>query len=170
MNEIHPRVVASINVGVEWQCRRHAEQTTPIRSPQDFADALGYDAHRIAKTVLLGNSRLSSAQRLTQPFGNYLAACLPAPCRIDFSKLACRAGWPRCELATRDELKAILGYPVGGVSPFGLGDVPLFIDHSLMEFETVLVGAGTVGVEIEITPLQLLQIDKAKQDAIAVLT
>jgi len=66
--------------------------------------------------------------------------------RLDDRLVAGRAGVGRkqVKLASPGQVLALTGYPVGGVSPFGLA-TPLaaVIDTSLRRFETVWVAAGS---------------------------
>jgi prolyl-tRNA editing enzyme YbaK/EbsC (Cys-tRNA(Pro) deacylase) len=158
MSRIHIRISVALR---EHKCIRvieHAALGREIRSPADFADALGFPVERIAKTVLLANSNLTPEQRFSDPVGQYVAACLSSCSRINFREVSRMQGWPRAELSSREELSNLLDFPPGGVSPFGLGNVPLIFDESLLAYETILVGAGAVGIELEVKPRMLIEI------------
>jgi len=164
MTIIHPRAAAALeaNSSIPFWLWDHASFAMPICSPREFADALKFDPSRIAKTVLLARHSLRQHQRLMSPAENYAAVCIPAPARMNFARVGDLLGWKRAELATVDELKILLGYPSGAVSPLGIGDVPLFADTSLLAFQTILVGSGIPGVEIEIEPQALAAISNAR--------
>jgi Cys-tRNA(Pro)/Cys-tRNA(Cys) deacylase len=59
------------------------------------------------------------------------------------------------------KLQQKIGYPPNGVSPLGVEEFPIFLDEDLMILETVLIGAGETGVEIEIAPVDLQLLTKA---------
>ena len=61
-------------------------------------------------------------------------------------------------MASPEELKSTLDYPQHGVSPLGAGEIPVLIDESVFRYPTVLIGAGVVGQEIEITPDSILRL------------
>jgi Cys-tRNA(Pro)/Cys-tRNA(Cys) deacylase len=128
-----------------YRVYRHADFPDPIRTPADFAYALGYDPGRIAKSLFFR----------CQPSGQYGLLVSPSTRRADLRLLARHIGCRRVQFAGPDELLATLDYPPTGVSPFGAGAVPVFMDEALMAFTTVLVGAGEAGVEIEIAPADL---------------
>lgn len=67
----------------------------------------------------------------------------------------------RLQIASKNDLSGILGYPPKGVSPFGVS-CPVYVDRGIMAFETILVGGGEAGVEIEITPEVLVKATAAK--------
>jgi Cys-tRNA(Pro)/Cys-tRNA(Cys) deacylase len=158
MSKIHARVLAAFGEFAPIRVIEHQSLGKTIRSPSDFAEAIGYELRRIAKTVLLANSSLSADQRMRRPHLQYAAACLPTSSRIDLREMAKILNWSRAELSTRHELTSLLDFPPGGVSPFGLGAVPLIFDRSLLLPNTILVGAGIVGVEIEVSSQMLVDI------------
>lgn len=66
--------------------------------------------------------------------------------RLDDRLVAARAGMGRkqVKLAGAEQVLALTGFPVGGVSPFGLpAPLPAVADSSLRRFETVWIAAGT---------------------------
>jgi Cys-tRNA(Pro) deacylase len=66
--------------------------------------------------------------------------------RLDDRLLAARTGVGRkqVKLADAHQVLELTGYPVGGVSPFGLpAPLPAVIDASLERFDTVWIAAGT---------------------------
>ena len=75
--------------------------------------------------------------------------------RLDDRLVAARAGTGRkqVKLASADQVLELTGYPVGGVSPFGLpAPLPVVVDAALRRFETVWLAAGTASA---ILPIQL---------------
>ncbi|HYM15566.1 MAG TPA: YbaK/EbsC family protein [Dehalococcoidia bacterium] len=87
--------------------------------------------------------------------GSALLALVAGDRRLDDRLLASRAGVGRkqVKLAGAGEVLELTGYPVGGVSPFGLDHpLPMILDASLRRFATVWVAAGTPNA---IAPLAL---------------
>jgi Cys-tRNA(Pro)/Cys-tRNA(Cys) deacylase len=83
--------------------------------------------------------------------------------KVDFRELANVMGVKRVEVAPAADLANVAGYPERGVSPIGLGGLPVFMDEELFNFATILVGAGEAGVEIEIAPGDLEALTGAKR-------
>jgi Cys-tRNA(Pro) deacylase len=78
--------------------------------------------------------------------GNPQLALVPGDRRLDDRLLAARSGVGRkqVKLADAGQVLALTGYPVGGVSPFGMpAPLPVLADASLRRFETVWIAAGT---------------------------
>tara|TARA_Y100001934_G_C11634763_1_gene442753 strand:+ start:68 stop:373 length:306 start_codon:yes stop_codon:yes gene_type:complete len=61
----------------------------------------------------------------------------------------------KLKLASRDDLAIAIDAVPGAVSPFRLGRIPLFVDDRIVQHETVFVGSGIEGVDIEVTPAAL---------------
>ena len=161
----HPRVddVLGLLKPSRFRIWQHAALGKPIRSAADFAHAIGVDLGRIAKTVVVGRRGWPPERRMAEPVGAYAAVCLPSPRKINLSAVAQTFGWLACELATTAELEKLLG-----VSPLGLGQIPLIVDESLFSHSTMLVGGGAIGVDIELDPRDLVGVTNARAASIAV--
>ena len=143
---------------VSFNIIRHADFQVPIATASDFAKVLGYVTDRITKTLLMRD--------IEEP--KYGLLVLPSPKRIDMQLATKLMGFRRLTMASRQELDTILQYPPNGVSPIGGGALPVLLDQTLLQFPTVLIGAGVPAVEIEINPLDLVRICAANVAAISV--
>jgi Cys-tRNA(Pro)/Cys-tRNA(Cys) deacylase len=130
---------------------KHADFPQPIETPADFARQLGYALPRITKTLLVRST--------DQP--RFALVVAPMGFRVNFQLLAQAMSAKRVEVAPALELQVHVGYPRNGVSPLGVDNMPIFMDHSLLEFDTILVGSGEMGEEIELAPRDLLSLTKA---------
>lgn len=147
---MHPKVRAHLAAGhVSALERRHADFSVPITNPGDFAKALGYELDRIAKSLVV-----------TTKDGQAAIAVCSTNRRVSFSKISRLLALGRLETAKREVLERLIGYPSGGVSPFGVS-CPVVVDSALLQFETILVGAGEMGVEIELRPSDLVKATRA---------
>lgn len=148
---LHPAVSSHLErQKLSFTERRHADYKVPIKSPDDFARALGYPIERITKSLFL-----------TANSGARAIALCSINKKVQFGVIAKALDSSRLQIASKDELKDILGYPPTGVSPFGV-PCPIFVDSGIMSFETILVGGGEVGVEIELPPDRLVQATSAQ--------
>ncbi len=106
------------------------EFDSSTRNSELAARALGCTIAEIAKTVVFVS---------TKP----VAVTISGDKRVDPSKLERLLGVP-VKVATADEVKALTGYPVGGVPPFPHGNgVSVKLDRSLARFDHVWAAAGT---------------------------
>lgn len=150
---MNPRVRKVLDEsGVAYRVHFHREMPSDIRTPQDFADALGYEAARVTKTLLL-----RAADEET-----FFVALLSWNKRLDMKRLAAALGASRLRMADDEELARRLGYPRHGVTPLGAEGLRVLVDEGLMAFPTILVGAGEVAVEVELSPQALRDITGAE--------
>ena len=131
---------------------RHDSFITPIHSPFDFANALGFEVERITKSVFL---RSKAKEK-------YIMAICSCGKKLNLPLLANLAQVNKLEVADKQELADLIGYPSTGVCAIALpASIEVFMDSSLLNFETVLTGAGEVAVEIELNPKDLAEISDA---------
>ena len=112
-----------------FQVQHHAVAYTA----QEVAAAEHVPGRMLAKVVvLMGDGKLSMF-------------VLPAPARVDVEKATAVLGVKEARLAHEDEFAdRFPGCEVGAMPPFGnLYDVPLYVDKSLSEDETIVFEAGT---------------------------
>jgi len=153
IEKLHENVYAAIR-GLEGECKvyDHRKLAAEIRTPADFAAALGYPVERIAKTLFL-----CSPDRQA-----YAAAVCSVSRRLDFKSAAGAIGVDRVELASAEDLRVKTGYPRNGVSPLGLPDgISVVLDRPLLDYPSILIGSGAAEVEIEIAPADLVRISGA---------
>lgn len=159
LSKIHENVQGAI-IGLEprYKIHDHSEYPAEIRSPYDFAAALGYPIQRITKTVFL-RSRDGQA---------YVAAVCSADRRLNFASVANAIGAKHVAVASPEDLQVKTGYPTNGVSPLGLSQgIPVIMDSLLFDYETILIGGGAAAIEIEVAPADLARISAATVDSIS---
>lgn len=130
----------------------HGAMPAEVKSPYDFAAALGYPAQQITKTLFL-TSRDAAV---------YVAAVCSVDRRLDFNAVARAVGVKHTEVASADDLQAKTDYPRNGVSPLGLtADIAVVVDTSVLGFATVLIGGGAAAIEVELDPSDLVHLSRA---------
>lgn len=112
---------------------------------------LGVDAGQIFKTLVitLGGSKLA-------------VAVLPVPDRLSLKAAAAALGASKAAMAERADVERVTGYVFGGVSPLGQRkQLPTVIDDSVHQWDRVLCSGGRRGMEIELTPDDLIRLTHA---------
>lgn len=72
-------------------------------------------------------------------------------------------GAGRLSFARADDMRALTGMEVGGVTPFGLPqDLPLFIDGAMMDLPWVIVGTGGRNGKLRLAPAGLATLPGAR--------
>jgi Cys-tRNA(Pro)/Cys-tRNA(Cys) deacylase len=156
--KLHKNVEAAIkNLETEYKIRDHSDYSVEIKSPRDFAEALGCPIECITKTLFLCSRDRHS----------YTVAVCSVDRRLDFKSVANAIGAKRVEVASSEDLQVKTGYPRNGVSPLGLaGDIAVVVDRLLLDYETILIGGGAAAVEIELSPWDLVRISGATVESI----
>lgn len=86
-------------------------------------------------------------------------AVLPVPERLDLKALAAAAGAKKAELCEPARAERATGYVVGGISPLGQRKtLPTFLDQSALGFEAIYLSAGKRGLEISLSPNDLVRL------------
>jgi len=90
--------------------------------------------------------------------------CIPGPAELDLKKAARAAGAKKVELVSVKELQPLTGYVRGGCSPIGMKKAyPLYIDTACTQHEYIVISGGALGVQVRISPQDLLALTGAVQ-------
>jgi prolyl-tRNA editing enzyme YbaK/EbsC (Cys-tRNA(Pro) deacylase) len=128
--------------------------TTPTRTVQEAAAAVGCDPARIAKSLV------------------FIADGEPVLCiasgahRVDPDLLCEVLDCAEVRQAQPDEVRAATGFPVGGVPPFGHG-LPVIFDETLLGFDRVWAAGGDGSSLFEADPRELVACTVARVARIA---
>ncbi|MDR1835222.1 MAG: Cys-tRNA(Pro) deacylase [Fusobacteriaceae bacterium] len=107
----------------------------------------GEDLDRVFKTLVLLDEKR-----------NMIVACIPGAATVDLKKLARVAGVKRVEMLPLKDLLPMTGYIRGGCSPIGIsGKRRTFLHESALDYEKILVSAGTRGLQAELSPKDLIR-------------
>lgn len=95
--------------------------------------------------------------------GKLAVFVVPADRQLDL-----RAAGKRVTMADKPAAERATGYVVGGISPLGQRKrLPTTIDSSVENWATVLVSAGKRGLQIELSPADLIALTGARVAAIS---
>ena len=113
---------------------------------QHVADSLGQDISRVFKTLVLHGDRTG-----------HIVCVIPGNGEVDLKALARVSGNKKVEMIAMKDLLAVTGYIRGGCSPIGMKKrFPTYFHSSAEAYETIFVSAGVRGLQLEISPLQLI--------------
>lgn len=110
------------------------------------ASILGLDPQRVFKTLVTKGTS-----------GGFCVFVLPADGTLDLKKAARAAGEKHVEMIHVSDLNRVTGYIRGGCSPIGMKKAyPTFVEESAQLWDTILVSAGRIGAQVELTGDDLL--------------
>ena len=109
---------------------------------EETVEAMGVDPRRTFKTLV---AELTGGPEPT------VCGVVPGSGQLDLEALAQAAGAKKAVMADPADAERITGYVVGGISPLGQKrQLPVYIDSSALEFDTMLVSGGRRGFTVEL--------------------
>ena len=126
--------------GIPYQVHCYAD--TDAISGTDVAAVLQEDPEHVFKTlVTVGKSN-----------ANYVFI-IPVNQELNLKKAAAAAGEKSIEMIRAKELLPLTGYIHGGCSPIGMKKpFPTFMEETAQLYDTVMVSAGKIGYQVELSP------------------
>ena len=78
------------------------------------------------------------------------ACCIVlATCKLDVNKkVSALLETKKVSFASAEQTLELTGMQIGGVTPFGLPDIPIFIDSMVMEQKEVIMGGGNRSTKV----------------------
>jgi prolyl-tRNA editing enzyme YbaK/EbsC (Cys-tRNA(Pro) deacylase) len=110
-----------------------------------FCKKYGYPAERSCNTIIVASKKEPK---------RYIACVVLAHTRLDVNKCVTKLmGVSKASFASAEEMIALTGMQVGGVTPFSLpGGVPLYIDDRIMMLDWIILGGGGRSLKIKTSP------------------
>ncbi|HZZ51530.1 MAG TPA: Cys-tRNA(Pro) deacylase [Pseudonocardia sp.] len=140
---------------VTYRLHSYSHQDGQAYGPE-AAQALGIAAERVFKTLV------------AEVDGTLTVGVLPVTTTLDLKALAAAVGGKRAKMAEVSAAERATGYVAGGISPLGQRKrIPLVLDSSASAHETVFCSAGRRGLEVELSPADLVNLTRARVAPIA---
>lgn len=123
-------------------------QTHKTRNVEEAAAERGVALRQVVKTLLV-----------RRPDRRHLVALVRGDRRLSLKKLARLVGVKSLEMAPEADVPRITGYQIGAVAPLGLrrGDLPIFVDHHILEESRVSISAGRHDTGLELATEDLIR-------------
>jgi Cys-tRNA(Pro)/Cys-tRNA(Cys) deacylase len=100
--------------------------------------------------------------------GRLAVGIVPVTTSLNLKALASALGAKRAEMADPSKAERSTGYLAGGISPIGQKkQLPTVLDASAQAFATIYVSAGRRGLEIELSPADLVRLTGGRAGEIA---
>ena len=92
-----------------------------------------------------------------------LVFVIPVSCELDLKKAAKAAREKSVEMIHVSEINALTGYVRGGCSPIGMKkQYKTFLDSSSLDCDSIVVSAGKIGAQVELSPQDLIKLTRAE--------
>jgi Cys-tRNA(Pro)/Cys-tRNA(Cys) deacylase len=150
-----PATVVLTRAGIEHRVHTYDHHREAASYGLEAAEALGVDPARVFKTLL------ASVE------GRLVVAVVPVSGMLDLKAVAAAVGGKKAEMADPADAERATGYVVGGISPIGQRrPLPTVVDETALGHDTVFVSGGRRGLEIELSPGDLVSVTSAGLAAI----
>lgn len=137
--------VALTRSGVPFTVHPYTHDPAASSYGLEAAQALGVDPGVVFKTLVV------------QSDSGIGLAMVPVAHQLDLKAAATAFGWKRASMAPVALAERVTGYVVGGVSPIGTSRrLPSLLDASATEHARVFVSGGRRGLDIGLTPADLV--------------
>lgn len=111
-----------------------------------IATQLGEDIRQVFKTLVLKGDKTG-----------HFVCVLPGDAEVDLKKAAKVSGNKKVDLIPMKELLPTTGYIRGGCSPIGMKKLfPTYFHISCLEYEYIYVSAGVRGLQLKVSPNDLI--------------
>ena len=131
--------------GVAFEVRAYEHDPGAESYGLEAAASLGVDPARVFKTLLV------------EADGALAVGIVPVDTLLDLKAVAAVLGAKKAVMAQPADAERVTGYVVGGISPLGQRRrLPTVLDSSALEHPTVLVSGGRRGLDLELSPRDLL--------------
>ena len=82
----------------------------------------------------------------------YVACVVLASTRLDVNRAVKQKLGARASFASADDVAKLTGMTLGGVTPIGITDIPIWVDARVMTRERIVIGGGNRSCKIVTSP------------------
>ncbi len=151
-----PATVALTKAKVEFTTHAYEHDPAAKSFGLEAADALGLAPEQVFKTLLV------------EVDGKLTVGVVPVDKQLDLKAIASAAGGKKAVMADPAAAERTTGYVVGGISPIGQKRaLPTVVDSTATDHPTVYVSGGRRGLDIGLSPADLITVTNACTAAIA---
>ena len=122
-------------------------RTRPAGSPEESAELQGIALGALIRTLVVRRGE-----------DDYLFVLVPGGRRFEWPKLRAHLGVKRMTMPDPEEARAVTGYERGAITPFGsIRAWPVLVDAAALEHDTVAIGGGARGVNLHLSPQDIVE-------------
>lgn len=147
-----PAIQTAKRQKIDFQLHEYQHDPGSSSYGEEAAEKLAVPAAQVFKTLLVdvGNKQLA-------------VGIVPVTGMLNLKQIAKACKAKKAVMAQPDDVQRVTGYVLGGVSPLGQKkSLPTVLDASAQNFETIYVSAGRRGLDMELTPQDLLLLTRGQ--------
>jgi len=154
---VTPAVAIAKKAGIPYQLHEYSHDSQASSYGEEAADLLGLSPKQVFKTLVVSTSSKT----------DLAVAIVPVSHQLNLKAVAKSLGVKKVAMADPAEAEKATGYILGGISPLGQKKrLPVVVDDSVTDFDTIYVSAGRRGLEIELKSDDLIKLCNSKVSAI----
>jgi Cys-tRNA(Pro)/Cys-tRNA(Cys) deacylase len=151
-----PATVALTKAGMTFTTHAYEHDPAAKSYGLEAAEALGLQPEQVFKTLLV------------EVDGKLSVGVVPVDKQLDLKAVAAALNGKKAAMADPAAAERITGYVVGGISPIGQKrPLPTVVDASATGHETVYVSGGRRGLDLGLSPADLIKLTSARTAPIA---
>jgi Cys-tRNA(Pro)/Cys-tRNA(Cys) deacylase len=151
-----PATTLLARLGVPYDVHPYDHDPAAASYGLEAAEALGVPAAQVCKTLLVRTD------------AGLAVGVVPVDRQLDLKALAAALGVKKVAMAEPTEAERVTGYVVGGISPVGQRRaLPTVVDDSVLALERVYVSGGRRGLDLSLSPQDLVAATRATTAPIA---
>ena len=151
-----PATVALTKAGITFSTHSYEHDPAAKSYGLEAAEALGLKTAQVFKTLLVDVD------------GKLAVGVVPVDQQLDLKAVAAALDGKKATMADPAAAERTTGYVVGGISPIGQKRrLPTVVDTTATEHDTVYVSGGRRGLDIGLTPADLIAVTAARTAPIA---
>jgi Cys-tRNA(Pro)/Cys-tRNA(Cys) deacylase len=138
-----PAIAQVRAAGIEHEVVR----TRPAGSPEESAELQGIALGALIRTLVVRRGE-----------DDYLFVLVPGGRRFEWPKLRAHLGVKRMTMPDAEEARSVTGYERGAITPFGSSRTwPVLVDAAALDHDRVAIGGGARGVNLHLSPRDLVE-------------
>jgi Cys-tRNA(Pro)/Cys-tRNA(Cys) deacylase len=151
-----PATVALTKAGLAFTTHAYEHDPAAKSFGLEAAEALGLAPEQVYKTLLV------------KVDGKLAVGVVPVDRQLDLKAVAAALEGKRAVMADPGVAERSTGYVVGGISPIGQKrPLPTVVDSSATEYDIVYVSGGRRGLDVGLSPADLITVTSARTAPIA---
>src|SRR5579884_1228535 len=116
-----------------------------------FCEHYGFSVDQAANTILLASKKIEPPK--------YAICVVLATTRLDVNKKVSELlGVKRLSFADAEITKQLTGMMIGGVTAFGIENLPIYVDHEVLTRPQIIMGGGNRSSKLLLNPYELIKL------------
>ena len=151
-----PAIEALKKAGIQYKLHEYSHDSHASSYGEEAATCLNVSPQQVFKTLIVSGDATDNSKQLA-------VAIVPVSHQLDLKAVAKSLKTKKTNMADSTAAQNATGYILGGISPLGQKKrLPCTLDSSAENFKSIFVSGGKRGLEIEISPSDLVALCSAK--------